>query len=214
MAYSRATPSPRYIALLEQYRILHVEGDPTGGVAAGKMFPGQSLFMHARSIKRLIQETGAQNILDYGSGKGLQYSARPYKAPDGSDHESIQEYWDVDFIQCYDPCYEPFSVLPAQRFDGVISTDVLEHCPEDDIPWILEEMFGLAKRFLFANVACYAAQKHLPNGENAHATIKPPTWWKEVLEATAPASGLVWEVELREPGRTLARFTSAIAERR
>ena len=42
---------------------------------------------------------------------------------------------------------------PTGQFDGVISTDVLEHCPEPDLPWILDEMFGAARKFIFANIA-------------------------------------------------------------
>ena len=30
-------------------------------------------------------------------------------------------------------------------------------------------------------MACYPAQALLPNGENAHATIKEPKWWFEKL---------------------------------
>jgi hypothetical protein len=54
----------------------------------------------------------------------------------------------------------------------VISTDVLEHCPgKVNVPWIVDEMFGYATRFVFANVAVIPAGKRLPNGENAHCTI-------------------------------------------
>jgi hypothetical protein len=66
----------------------------------------------------------------------------------------------------------PFSALPEGRFDGVVCTDVLEHCPEEDLPWIVGELFGYARLFVFANVACYPAAKKLPNGENAHCTIR------------------------------------------
>ena len=68
--------------------------------------------------------------------------------------------------------------MPRARFDGVISTDVLEHCPAEDIPWIIDEIFSFADEFVYLNVACYPAKKLLPNGENAHCTIEPPEWWK------------------------------------
>ncbi len=101
----------------------------------------------------------------------------------------------MDEIRCYDPCYQPFNKLPDGKFDAVISTDVLEHCPEEDIPWIIDEIFGYANRFVFANVACYPAKKRLPNGENAHCTIRPPEWWEGILrETSARYSGIDWEV--------------------
>ena len=77
----------------------------------------------------------------------------------------------------------------------MISTDVLEHCPEDDLAWIVDEIFGFADRFVFANVACYPASKRLPTGENAHCTIKPRDWWEELLRTVAARHPRVdWEV--------------------
>ena len=75
--------------------------------------------------------------------------------------------------------------LPEEKFDRVISTDVLEHCPEEDISWIIDEMFAKTHKFLFANIACYPAAKKLPNGENAHCTIRPATWWGEIIRPIA-----------------------------
>jgi len=197
MTYSRANPSPRYQELTREYRQLHVEGERLIGLRPENTFPGLSLPKQAGRIKRLIEITAAQNVLDYGSGKGRQYDLRKLRGLDdrGEVHESIQDYWGVDFVQCYDPCYEAFAKLPAGRFHGVICTDVLEHCPEEDIDWIIDELFGYAERFVFANVACYPAKKHLPSGENAHCTIKPPGWWREHLErAAAKRPGVAWEV--------------------
>lgn len=72
---------------------------------------------------------------------------------------------------------------------------MLEHCPEEDIEWIVDELFSYAKKFVFAVAACYPAQKHLPNGENAHCTIKPVEWWKDLLQETAARyPGVIYEV--------------------
>ena len=199
MTFSRANPSPRYEALARQYRQMHVEGERFLGIPAQNTFPGQSLPAQADRIKQLIVATGAQNVLDYGCGKGLQYDLRGIRGPDGRSHESIQDYWDVDYIQCYDPCYEPFSRLPAGRFEGVICTDVLEHCPEEDLDWIVGELFAYAQRFVFASIACYPARKRLPSGENAHTTIRPPDWWRALFERTAAAHpGLVWQAWIEQ----------------
>jgi hypothetical protein len=64
----------------------------------------------------------------------------------------------------------------------VISTDALEHCPEPDLPWIVDEIFGFATKMVYANVASYPAIKRLPNGENAHATQRDHLWWKDLLD--------------------------------
>lgn len=186
--YSRAAPSPRYRRLIEQYRLMHEKGDARLGTPPGRTFAGQSLPPQAGHIKRWIERTGAQSILDYGSGKGEQYSLRRTVDPQTRiDHPDIQSYWGVKQIRCFDPGYDPFAELPGGTFDGVICTDVLEHCPEEDIAWILDELFAFARKFVFANIACFPARKTLPSGGNAHCTVKPQKWWQEKIERAASA---------------------------
>jgi len=192
--YSRTNPSPRYSELQTLYRNMHEEGEKFLGIPPEQVFPGQSLPPQAPRIKRLIDLTGARTLLDYGSGKGQQYQPMNLKVEGVGSFEGVLHYWGMASIHCYDPAYQPFTEIPTGRFDGVISTDVLEHCPEDDIPWIIEEIFSYADKFVFANVACYPAKKRLANGENAHCTIKPPEWWAEVIEAVASRHpGVRWE---------------------
>jgi hypothetical protein len=209
MPFSRANPSPRYRELVAQYRQMHEEGERFLKIAARDTFSGDSLPMQAARVKRLIDATGASSLLDYGSGKGRQYEQRDVKLPDGAVAESIVDYWGVAYVHCYDPGYAPFSKLPEGKFDGVIATDVLEHCPEQDMAWIAGELFGFASRFVFANVVCDPARKRLPNGENAHCTLKPAEWWIELLRGEAAKHpGIMWEfvVGWREEGSGEARF--------
>jgi len=186
--YSRSAPSPRYRRLLQQYEHMHLHGEAHLGIPPERTFPGQSLPPEAPRIKKLIKHTGARTILDYGAGKGLQYL--PARISDEQEHveyPDIRSFWGVDDIRCYDPAYQPFTQLPKGKFDGVICTDVLEHCPEEDIPWILDELFGYAEKFVYANVACFPAEKRLPSGGNAHCTVKPVRWWEAQLERAARA---------------------------
>ncbi|HTO51486.1 MAG TPA: class I SAM-dependent methyltransferase [Burkholderiales bacterium] len=195
MTFSRANPSPRYRALLESYRTMHAEGEKFMNVPPAETFPGFTLLPEAHHIKRLIDRTGALNVLDYGSGKGRQYDARGVRLATGEVVESIVDYWGVDYVHCYDPSLPKYWKLPEGRFHGVISTDVLEHCPEDDLPWIVAEMFAYAERFLYATVACFPAKKRLPSGENAHCTIRPPAWWEDLFQRVAASSpGIYWEL--------------------
>jgi len=209
MPYTRDHPSARYRVLLELYRRMHLEGETRLGIPPEQTFPGSSLAAHIARIKRLIDATGARTILDYGAGKGTQY--RPQKIIVDGRHvaDGIAEYWDVDEVRCFDPGYAPHSAPPQERFDGVVCTDVLEHCPEEDLSWILDEIFSYAGSFVYLNVACFPARKHLPNGENAHATVRPPEWWRELVGAHATT---LWELHAahRLEGQPVeAVFTSA-----
>lgn len=195
MSYSRTNPSPRYLQLQDQYRAMHRQGEKFLGIQPENEYPGDSLMPQVHRIKALVKKTGALTLLDYGSGKGKQYGPMTVRDADGNEHPGVLDYWDVDQVVCYDPCYAPFSKYPEGKFDGVISTDVLEHCPEEDIPWIVGDLFEFASRFVFANVACYPALQRLPTGENAHCTIKPLAWWRDIIQGIAARHpGVVWEV--------------------
>ena len=179
--HSRTSPSPRYGELLSQYRTMHTRGEQHQNLPPEQTFNGQSMPRHSQNIKQLIDAHSAKTILDYGSGKGVQYTSVRISLPGGQQFATIPDYWAVDSVTCYDPGYEPFSRLPTGKFDGVICTDVLEHCPREDMPWIVNEIFSFARKFVYANVACYPAKKHLSNGENAHCTIETDAWWQALI---------------------------------
>ncbi len=183
--YTRDNPSPEYLAMVQMYETLHTAGEQSEGKSAEETFPGKMLVGHVREIKALIDRTGARDLLDYGAGKGLAYGERNLRIDNQLTVSSLQDYWGVDEIRCYDPGHAPFAELPDRPYDAVISTDVLEHITEPDVPWVIEEMFSLARKFVFANVACYPAVKHLPNGQNAHCTLHPPEWWAGLVHGIA-----------------------------
>jgi hypothetical protein len=194
MTFSRQNPSPRYVELVAIYREMHLNGERHMGMPAAMTFDGRSLRPYAEYIKRLIDATGALTLLDYGSGKGQQYDLKTLEITGKGRWDSVIDYWGVDEVTCFDPAYEPYSRMPRGKFDGVVSTDVLEHCPEEDVGWIVDEIFSFASKFVFATIASYPARKRLPSGENAHCTIRPARWWQEIFRhAAATRPGVIWE---------------------
>lgn len=183
---------------------MHVYGDKEHNILPESTFAGQSLYRQAERVKRLIKKTNSNTILDYGSGKGLQYKTQISVNYHGTTRPMlVSEYWGGAQVTCYDPAYEPYSKMPGSSFDGVICTDVLEHCPEEDLPWIVRDLFIYADRFVFANAASVKAAKNLPNGENAHCTIKPGEWWISLFqECSLKANAIEWELWIVENKKT------------
>ena len=197
--YSRQNPSPRYRELVTLYQQVHREGIPEQNLAGEDVYVGKSLIGHLPAIKALVEATGAKSLLDYGAGKGRVYAQRNIALADGRVVPTVQDYLGVDRITCYDPAVPAHWSFPSEQFDGVISTDALEHCPQDDMPWIVEEMFSAARKFVYANVASYPAQNLLPNGENAHATQQPAQWWDALLrECAARHPDVTYRFMIRE----------------
>ncbi|MDA0341833.1 MAG: class I SAM-dependent methyltransferase [Proteobacteria bacterium] len=201
--FSRENPTPHYRKLIEFYQQLHHTGglfqghqgaDDVVSIPPENMFEGGGLLDFALPIKTISQRNGARSILDYGSGKGLQYD-KGRAMLDGQPVD-VRDYWGVDQIHVFDPGLSE-KATPVTA-DGVISTDVLEHCFHADIPWIIEEMFALAGKFVWCNIDCFSARKLLPNGENVHITVREPAYWQGVFEATGNRyRSIDWEIGCR-----------------
>lgn len=149
-------PGEREIA---QYRAMH---------ASGKVFRGASIKNHAEAIAELVARHQPAALLDYGSGKGSQYS-----------EWNVQEAWGGMVPTCYDPGVAGIDAKPAGRFDGVICTDVIEHMPPETVERDYLEAIGYATKFAFFCIYTGPARKHLPDGRNCHLTQRPEKWWVE-----------------------------------
>jgi hypothetical protein len=193
MTYSRANPSARYNELVGFYKQMHAEGTQSSNqpVAAKDTFTGQSLLPHVGPIKSLIDQFGVKSVLDYGAGKARFYTAPLFPSADSSQKVDLRNFWGVNEIRLYDPGYEPLSRLPlGETFDAVICTDVMEHIPEEDMDWVIDELYGFANRMVYACIATYPAGKTFPNGENVHVTLKDPQWWARKFESRRAALGI------------------------
>ena len=151
---------------IEQYKQYHAEEENN--------FPGNSLRPQLRHITDLIQDTKAETLLDYGCGKGLQYS-------EWKHHEQLGV-----MPALYDPAVSEFETLPDGPFHGIYSTDVMEHIPKEQIPETLYNIYSRAERFVFLGICTRPANTILPNGDNAHCTVEPIGFWRSMIEKYAP----------------------------
>lgn len=148
--------------LLERYAGLH---------ESIKMFPGYTVKFLAKSIKKLVEEFDARTLLDYGCGKGYQYTVL-----------RLHEQWGNIMPFLYDPGYRPFSFKPTGTYDGVICSDVLEHILEEDIDATLDEILNYANKFVAFSIFTGASRKTFEDGLNLHVTQKPSIWWFEKID--------------------------------
>ena len=144
-------------------------------------YPGESLLQHAKAISDLIAKTNSKSLLDYGCGKGYQYSK-----------EKIHNRFFFDIQPAlYDPAVSTHNTLPEETFDGVISTDVMEHIPEDQLDEVLSQIYSKATKFVYLGICTIPAIAILPNGENAHCTVKPIEWWRDKISKHATVDTVV-----------------------
>lgn len=189
MAFTRENPSPRFRELLDFYAQMHSEGDDAIDIPADKMFDGRSLGVHISTIRSLLKRVQARTLLDYGAGKAKHYEKTEFGLPDGRKVTGLRQLWGLQEVRLYDPGYAPHAEYPTGSFDAVICTDVLEHIPEQDLDWVIGDLFRFARSVLYAGVATYPAGKLLPDGSNAHVTLKPAEWWREKFLACRASTG-------------------------
>lgn len=145
-------------AVIEQYRSMH---------RSPKMFRGASIKGHIEAIGDCISRYHATALLDYGCGKGLQYT----------EMKVHERFWNVQQPTLYDPGVVGIDRKPSGSFDGVICTDVMEHIPESGVDDVLREVIAYAQKFVFFCIFTEVSRKFLPDGRNCHITVRPPQWW-------------------------------------
>lgn len=197
--FSRERPSRHYVELGRQYQQVHGNEEALPETEPTTPFDGRRLPKSAAVIGELVAATGSTSILDYGCGQGGDY--RPFA--DADPHGRIKSHpaWPGARVICYDPGYAPYAEPWTEPVDGVISTDVIEHIPDHDVPWVLADLFGQARRFVYVLAACYPARMILPNGENAHCTVRSPAWWRGQMALAARRNPTVrWKLACEEKG--------------
>lgn len=142
---------------LEQAKLFHEANE--------KNWAGEALAEYKHEINKIINEKNIKSILDYGCGKAI-----------------FQKYLFKNLnVTNYDPAVKKFSNRPQGKFNLVICIDVMEHVEESKIEEVLEDVFNFGE-YIFLTITCYPALQVLPNGKNAHYTVKEPIWWEEKLK--------------------------------
>lgn len=193
MPFTKSHPSPHYRPLVDLYKQMHF----------GKQsrFPGYSVAPFVGLIRAILTRHEARTILDYGSGAGHQYRKVGVRVAGRLRFfPCLESYWGAR-ITLYDPAVMDHLLPPEGTFDGVISTDVLEHVHEEDLNWVIEDLFENARTFVFASVAAHLASTLLPDGRNAHVTVREASWWYERFRAIAGRyPGKVFYLAITRPG--------------
>ena len=146
-------------------------------------------------IKTIANHFKSKTALDYGSG------GSDLNTEEISEGVSFRDYVGLKKIYQFEPARD---LKKKGKFDMVLSFDVLEHIFIADLPWVINDIFSKANKCVLINVACYEAAALLPNGENAHITLRHPLWWLGQLEGLSTlhknvAWGLFTSQDYNEP---------------
>lgn len=109
-------------------------------------------------------------MLDYGCGKGLQYT-----------EDRMHDAWGGIMPTLFDPGVPGLDELPEGTFDAVICTGVLEHIPGPEIVGTIERLAYYTNKWAFISIGCSPSKKMLPDGRGVHVTLKAEQWWLDKL---------------------------------
>jgi len=146
--------------LIEQYRQIHASS--VYGAPAHRLL---------RFVRPQVLLLRPKSILDYGCGQSELLTALALGYP-------AELFW-------YDPAIPSIASPPATQVDLVLNTDVLEHIPEADLGNVVSHMASLGRDALIF-VDTRPARTILPNGENAHCTVRSAEWWADFLRQFFP----------------------------
>lgn len=125
------------------------------------------------AVKNKFTQYDIGTVLDYGCG------GSDWTAPGFANEISAIDFFGLKKVYRFEPARE---IDERTSVDCVVCFDVLEHIFVSDVATVLRDIFSHAEKLVVLNVACYEANALLPNGENAHITVRNPHWWKGVLD--------------------------------
>lgn len=145
--------------LPEMYRKMH----------RGGAFVGNSWEARLQNFKEFLAFRESGRILDFGCG------------PTGG----LAKHFGDGLVVSHDPYVKEYEADPwNEKFDVFFSCDVFEHLTQE---YLLQLTRRLCKHtsinLVFIVLSTRPANKLLPNGLNAHITIRTAQWWKGFFAA-------------------------------
>jgi len=166
--------SNQYDELINYYKQMAENGyEREDGTFVKNVYSDAEPHKFADQLKKIVEFFDAKNGLDYGSGGSNLNKTKLANGVKFIDYIGLQK------IQSFEPARNK---KKKYKSDIVLCFDVLEHVFINDVPWVLNDLFKYANKCIVINVACYNAAALLPNGENAHITVRPPSWWLGQIE--------------------------------
>ena len=157
----------------EQYIKVYKEQPTYGSTGTGK-------YSH---IIKFAKENKIKSIFDFGCG--LNYSLL----------KKIKQENPEFILRGYDPAildWQETSVISNKIPDGyiadmIISTDCMEHIPEQELGKCWSIFNNINPNLMFITICTRPAGQILPDGTNAHKTVKPLEWWTSTLSTALPS---------------------------
>jgi hypothetical protein len=171
--------------------------------ASSNTFSGKFLRPHKPFLMSLIDRLEIKSALDYGCGKGAQYTW-----VDQEDGKTLEQAFGFE-VSKYDPAWPPYAAEPVGPFDLVICTHVLGSIPTVDLDWVLARLYSLATKAVYISEKIGPVKKKVFSKPEEHPIGWTPKQWLVRIVQFASSHSVETHVSFRtrdeENGVQIAR---------
>lgn len=150
-----------------QYATLRDRTRGAGGVSRN------AVSSEPAGLQQLLEREGTRTILHWGFGTAGEIP--PFLA-------NMCEQAGVRVETC-DPADPAHGTPPSAEFDGVVCAGGLDHLPDEDVPWVIDEMFRRARTFVYTAVHDDPPARTLADGSELVGRARGREWWNELYGA-------------------------------
>ena len=165
-------PSAQYTSLLTRLQTSWDNGD----THEQQTVRPSAAAKEPEGLQSLIEKTRPATILEYRFADGVATHAESGEPVSGQDEVIVTRY---------DPAGRTGGERPANCFDGVVCAEALNYIPDEDVPWVIEDLFEWAGRFVYAGIESSPREKTLADGSRLQSRPRDLAWWKTWFETTA-----------------------------
>jgi 2-polyprenyl-3-methyl-5-hydroxy-6-metoxy-1,4-benzoquinol methylase len=128
---------------------------------------GYGSYQYADQLRSIVRKYNCKTMLDYGCGKGLQYTSK----------NNFADLIGIDQYALHDPAYDQYAVLPDGTWDIVICLDVLPFIPESDIDLVIGLILSRCNKICVIGLQEITKTK----SKKPLVCVHDHTWWQEKL---------------------------------
>jgi hypothetical protein len=130
---------------------------------------GGGSYQYVDQLRDLIKQYDCKSMLDYGCGKGEQYTG---------DEVDFAKLIGIESYDLHDPAYEKFKELPKGKWDLTICLDVLPFIPEEDISTVKDLILSLTNKVCVIGLH---SDLEVKRSKKPFVCIRDTAWWEDKL---------------------------------
>lgn len=185
--FSAERPSAQYTSLLAKVHAAQGKQKKDGRHNVHQAVSMQQ----PEGLQKLVEKTRPATILEVCFAAAATANPVPEDPPGDQAGPSVTRY---------DLADSSSGKWPTESFDGVVCRDALNYLPDEDVPWVVEKLFELARRFVYVLIENTPGEKSLEDGSSLQSRPRDLSWWKTWFDAAAERHPQVqWKLVFRHP---------------